>query len=517
VISVLYPPELEPMAKAPAEAPEYFHDLRLDRIVGSITATREPYRLVPFFWHPLPTVDAIQYRHEVFRDLEQSALVDPLHAFAKDMRKMWARLAHMEKLAHQRQRERWFLDAVALYCQAVGTLTTSLTSLPLGSRALRAVANYLRTYVESEWFAEVEANATVLLRDLDAIRYTLHIEGSHVTVGPWDPRPDYSATVASVFEKFRQGPVDDYRVVPRDTLEMNHIEAHILDLVARLFPEIFGRLAEFPRRYTGFRDATVMRFDQEIQWYWACVDYMDGFRAAGLPFSLPRIAEGTQPIYVRDGFDPSLGDGPGNRMRIVTNDFELRQPERVLVVTGPNQGGKTTFARMIGQTHYLSRLGCPVPGSDAQLLFFDEIFTHFQREEDIQNLRSRLEDELVRAHDILARVGARSIVIMNESFGGAALQDARTLGKRILERIIQRGALGVYVTFVDELSRLGPETVSMVADVRGDASATRTYKMLRRPSDGRAYALSIAKQYGLDYGSLVARLKEVQHAGPSPL
>jgi hypothetical protein len=490
-----------------SEEPAYFADLNLDQIVETIASGREEYRLEPFFYAPLRDVDAVRYRHEVFHDLARDPVMRSIRAFSEQMRSARQHLAQADKLHYPLQRRRWFLDAVWIYCRAVRSLADDLARLDPGSRGLRGIRDHLLRYVASDAFGSLDRETREVVETLADVRYGVHIKGSRVTVTRYEGEPDLSADVEETFLRFRKGPTKDYRVGFRNYVEMNHVEATVLDLVARLFPDVFRALDEHHARHQRFVDETIATFDREVQFYLAYLELIEPLRAGGLPFCFPRASVRSREVHATDAFDLALARTiPGGPGGVVRNDLSLEGTERILVVTGPNQGGKTTFARMFGQLHHLAGLGCLVPGTDARLALPDRVFAHFEREEDIRTLRGKLEDELVRIRDILRQATADSVVILNESFNSTTLSDATFLGREVIGKLIELGSLGVYVTFVDELASLSPATVSMVATVDPTDPAVRTHRIVRRPPDGLAYAAAIARKYGLTYASLKEQL-----------
>ena len=487
--------------------PEPFRDLNLDQVVASITLGREEYRLKPFLHLPLQDARAVNDRQDVFRDLEDGTLRAHVASFAKQMRAMRDDISQVQRRRYALQKQWWFLHAVETYCSAVVRLAEDLAGSDPRSRGFLALVEYLATYTASPYFTSLRAETQRLKEDLSGVRYSLHLSGVRIRVSRYDAEPDYGAEVERTFEKFQQGAGREYRFSFSSGPDMNHVEAAILDRVALLFPEAFASLDRFCDHHRGYVDDRIVRFDREVQFYLAYLEHIERLKATGLPFTYPEVAVGTRSVEGREVFDLALANKLfREHASIITNDFSLEDPERVLVVSGPNQGGKTTFARTFGQIHYLAALGCPVPGSRARLSLFDRLFSHFEREEDLQDLSGKLEDDLLRIHAILADATADSILIMNESFTSTTLQDALALSRRVMDQVVERDMLCVSVTFLDELASLGPSVVSMVGAVDPDDPARRTFKLERRPADGLAYALAIAEKHHLTYDSLTRRL-----------
>ena len=490
-----------------AEEPSYFTDLRLDQVLESVLAGRSEYDLRPFFYAPLHDSATVRYRQEVLQDLEDHEVRQCMKSFAEQMHWVRAHLTGMNKLHDRLYEEGWFLDSAEMYCAAVNSLSEGLNCLPVSSRGFTVLRDYLAAYRQSQGFVSLETEAARLRHELGALRYCMHIRGTRVTVVKYAGEPDYSLEVEEIFARFKQGAVKDYRVRLTNYSSMDHVQGHILQLVARLFPDVFASLHRYRADHGSFVDLYVRTFDREVQFYLAYLEHIDWLRDAGLPFCYPEVSAESKEVFAEEAFDLALANTlVPQGLPIVCNDFTLADPERIFVVTGANQGGKTTFARMFGQLLYFAALGFPVPARRARLCLPDRIFTHFEKEEDLTTLRGKLEDELVRVHEILHEATSRSVVIMNESFTATTLADALYIGTAVLEQVIDIGSLCVYVTFVDELSSLSDTTVSMVATVVPQDPDVRTYKVERKPADGRAHAVALAHKYGLSYESLIERV-----------
>jgi DNA mismatch repair protein MutS len=506
--SILFKGSDQTTREEPVEEPEFFRDLNLDQIVDAITAGRDEYNLKPFFYMRLTDLSAIAYRHEVMRDLENELLFERIKSFSSQIRRVREHLAIGTKVFYKYEKEGWFLEAVGIYCSVLEKLLHDLRECAPKSRGLLGFRDYLTQHVASGDFRKLFNEARKLKSELSAVRYCLLIDGNSVTVRNYDSEIDYSAVVEETFAKFKQGAVKDYRVRFKSPMDMNQVEAMVLERVAKLNPGVFLALDAYCTKNAAFFDNTISDFDREIQFYVAYLEHAKTLRRAGLNFCYPRILDTRKEISSRESFDLALAAKLiKENSAVVCNDFTLSGNERILVVTGPNQGGKTTFARTFGQLHYLASLGCPVPGRDAQLFLFDRLLTHFEREEDVATLRGKLEDDLLRIHRILSEATPNSSIIINEIFASTTVKDAVYLSKKIMEALSQLDALCVCVTFLDELSRLNEKTVSVVAEVIPDNPTLRTYKLERRPADGLAYALAIAQKYRLTHECLKERIK----------
>lgn len=506
--SILFKANKNNLQKKTTEPP-FFKDLNLDIIIDDIIKNKEEYDLKPFFYSHLIDIETIRYRQDIAKDIEKKEIFQHLNSFADSMRTIRKNLDISEKLNCKYQKERWFIDSVNEYCNAVVSLKDGLVKSNPESEGLNDFLKFLGTYTASGEFKTLFEKTKNLKKDISKIRYSVFIKENRIRVQKYDNESDYGAEILEVFNRFKQQEVEGSIVEFHKTYYMNHVESSILKFVAKLYDSIFSELESYCLENEHFMDETVKRFDMEVQFYISYAEYTDSLTKLNLKFCYPDISSDNKNVYDYCVFDLALAYKlyKESKKTVVCNDFYLNNKERIFVVTGPNQGGKTTFARSFGQIHYLSSLGLKVPGNRAKLFVFDNIFTHFEKEEKIDSLHGKLENDLVRIYDILKNATQNSIIIMNEIFSSTSSKDALFLSENILNKIIELDCLSVFVTFLVKLSSLNEKIVSMTSTVNPNNTTLRTFRIIRRQADGLSYALSLAQKHCLTYECLKDRIK----------
>ncbi len=486
-------------------------DLNLDQVLSTIVGGRSDTPLHDLLSRVLTDVDQVLWRQDVFRDLEDEDLQEALRRFRDNMAAV--------RLALQRERRasdwfrwharRWHVEAIDGYCDATTRLSVALTRANLRSVALQLVREQLGGYVDSPGFRTMTQQTARVLADLADVRFGMRLRTDRVTVVPPIGGRDFPAEVEELFDRFRmEGDTSSAGVDPVKDPGTTHVEAQVVNLVARLHPEPFRALAEHCLEHQDFIDERVRRWDEELRFFLSYLDFINPLTRVGMPFCYPEVRAGGAEVCLTDSFDLALAaKSTSTGGEVVCNDAELTGPERVLVVTGPNQGGKTTFARMVGQVHHLAAIGVPVPGRRVTVPLVDAVLTHFEQAEDLSDPSGKLESDLRRLKSLLERATPRSLVVINEIFTSTSLTDALELGRRVLTNLVERRITTVYVTFLDALSELGPATVSMLAEVDPRDPTVRTFKVTRRPANGTAHALALASRYGLRYAQLTERIQ----------
>jgi len=268
----------------------------------------------------------------------------------------------------------------------------------------------------------------------------------------------------------------------------------------------------FAARHADGIEPAIVAIADDLRAYLGWLQLIAPLRDAGIACSYPTVidaskAKVTQRFEAHDLVDLALALRLiATGKPIVANDVVLEAGERIVVITGPNQAGKTTLARAIGQLARLAATGVPVPAASATLTLADDVHTLFARAEDPADLFGRLEAELIRARAILDDAGPGSLVIINEAFASTTADDALALDRALLKELTRRGATCVIVTFLGELASFDATTVSLAGVQDADEPARPSYRFERRPADDLARARVVASAHGLDYDAVRARI-----------
>jgi DNA mismatch repair protein MutS len=543
--------------KIPAET---IRDLELESVMAAL-CPHESYRevLVPIVYNLCLDPATIRYRQDVLADLQAQPklaavlknllpVLDELALFSYQQRTTESTTLH-EVVARVGELE-LLNEAVDQLLQAFTTLTA-----PLQSSGLAALHTHVESLAGDTNFQQLVGNLPSLLAKLrTSASITIGVNLDHFM------RPEEAVLLAVNDYRFSENTFLD-RLLGKGMREGKGIASlHRPPLVSkgsgmitggapvngplqRLDPmlvPLFKDLSEILekvtkpiayelRKYMQLNGRFLVDLRPDIIFYVHALTLIEKLSQAGMTWCWPEIAPAAARLcQVQDAYNLQLaiqGLQRDNRrplpQRVVTNDINMDENGRIAILTGPNQGGKTTYMQAIGLVQALSQLGLPVPGTSGRISPVDAIYTHYPSEERLELGTGRFGDEAQRIRTVFEQVTRHSLVLFNESLATTNMGESIYLARDIVCVLRQLGLRAVFTTHLHDLAAAVDEinakttgdskVVSLVASPgaeEGNDNGRYSYRVQMGPPLGRSYANHIAARYGINFDQLQTLLAQ---------
>ncbi len=216
----------------------------------------------------------------------------------------------------------------------------------------------------------------------------------------------------------------------------------------------------------------------ELAFYVACLNLSERLAEQGEPTTFPTpVPRGERALSARGLYDVCLALTTGQR--VVANDVDA-DGKSLVMITGANQGGKSTFLRSLGLAQLMTQSGMFVGAQSLRVNVCDGVFTHYKREEDETMESGKLDEELARMSAIANHVTANCILLCNESFASTNEREGSQLARQVVRALLDEGVKVVFVTHMfdlaDSFHRQKLETALFLRAERG-SGGERSFKL----------------------------------------
>ncbi|MCL6625282.1 MAG: hypothetical protein K6T68_01690 [Alicyclobacillus shizuokensis] len=189
----------------------------------------------------------------------------------------------------------------------------------------------------------------------------------------------------------------------------------------------------------------------ELAFYVGCLNLYDRLSSKGEPICFPAAVPAEKQEYSARGlYDVCLS--LRIPQRVVGNDVDA-DGKNLWVITGANQGGKSTFLRSVGVAQLMMQCGMFVPAKSFCASICHGLFTHFRREEDAAMNQGKFDEELGRMSTIVDHIRENSLVLLNESFAATNEREGSEIARQIITGLVEHGVKVVFVTHLYEYAQ----------------------------------------------------------------
>lgn len=491
--------DLRPSPGENLPKPAFYADLNLDQIIGRAAGAWGDNTRKFYYYFPADE-ECEKYRREIFADVKRISVYEALLEFTKKMEDWKAVCEKKEKVREEMQRHVWHIVETSCWCDALENLAERLKGSECRSKGLCLFRDFLQQYLDSGEYQDMHTNALQLHERLCGFRLRLTYEKELLTVSEEQTKGEYETFLKDCFPNHERVLKNPFTAEEG----LSILEYEVIRIFRKKHEDFFRDAAGFYDAHGEYTRETLIRFVREITYYLSFAQFERKMQEKGYRFATPGT-DADKEMAATGLYDMALACvNAADQREVVSNDMNFSEGEKFFVLTGPNQGGKTTFARSLGQLVYFAKMGLDVPASAANVPHFGHLLTHFSVEESVETGRGKLKEELVRLAPMMEKNEAGAFVVINELFTTAANYDACIMGKRVLEHFIGQGCRGIYVTHLKELAEDRPGVVSLRAML--NEQKIQTFRIMRSEAEESACAINQVNKYKLTYSQLKERL-----------
>ncbi|KGX88363.1 DNA mismatch repair protein MutS [Pontibacillus litoralis] len=229
----------------------------------------------------------------------------------------------------------------------------------------------------------------------------------------------------------------------------------------------------------------------------ASIDVLQGFATVSEQngYTRPEIGD-NQNVVIRQGRHPVV-EKVMKDAQFVPNDVEMKDDSTILLITGPNMSGKSTYMRQLALTAVMAQIGCFVPCEQAQLPIFDQIFTRIGAADDLVSGQSTFMVEMMEAKHALTKATERSLILLDEIGRGTSTYDGMALAQAIVEYIHEEiHAKTMFSTHYHELTSLEEDLQQLMnVHVRAEEYEGKVVFLhqIQKGAADQSYGIHVAK------------------------
>lgn len=234
---------------------------------------------------------------------------------------------------------------------------------------------------------------------------------------------------------------------------------------------------------------------RELAFYIGCLNLADRLNELHMPIAFPEPLPLTQRYFACQGlYDLSLA--LTTQQPVVSNDIDAGG-KALVIITGANQGGKSTFLRSAGIAQLLMQCGMFVPAISFSANVCSGVFTHYKREEDATMNSGKFDEELARMSTIIDQLQPHALILLNESFAATNEQEGSEIARQIISALLDSQIKVLFVTHLYDFARgwwrmQRADTIFLRAERQADGS--RTFKLRVAEPQATSYGMDLYYQ-----------------------